>query len=495
MEALKDKLSIIAESIHFLLPELILVGAIILFILLDLIFKKQGHRIVIILAIGVIFLILGLGVGQLLTQGQKSIPLFLNMLELSQGSLLWKIVIDAGALFTLFIHLRNNLDRYKSEFIYVILVMLLGGHLLVMSSNLLMVYLSIELLSIGAYVLTVYSFKEKGYEAGVKYLLFGGVSSAVLLYGLSLIYTFTGTLHFLTPEFIELLMEVETLPMLVAGIMVIGGILFKITAAPMHIWAPDVYQVAPTSSVAFFSIVPKLAGFAILIKWMLAINLFGLGEVPWPKIMGAIALLTLTVGNFSALRQSNIKRLLAYSSIAHSGFLLLGIVAFSTSGHQSLLFYAIIYLLMNMAAFALANFFEQKHECIEVSDLKGMIKYYPYLTVLTVVTMIALTGLPPTAGFTAKLFVFSAIWESYTNTDQSWLILVFVIGLLNAVVSLFYYLKIPYFMIFRNSDKEYSKVGLQPENYLITILVVGILVLFFKPDWLMNIINSINFAF
>lgn len=495
MGALKDKLSIIAESIHFLLPELILVGAIVLFIVIDLIFKKQGHRMVHMMALGVTMLLIVLGIVQLNSHPQKSISLFLNMLELSQGALLWKIILDIGALFTLFIHLRNNLDRYRSEFVNILLVMLLGGHLLVMSSNLLIVYLSIELLSIGAYILTVYSFKSRGYEAGIKYLLFGGVASAVLLYGLSLIYTFTGTLHFVTPGFIESLMEVETLPLLVAGIMVIGGILFKITAAPMHIWAPDVYQVAPTSSVAYFSIVPKLAGFAILIKWMLAINLFGLGEVPWPKIIGAIAILTLTIGNFSALRQTNIKRMLAYSSIAHSGFLLLGIVAFSTSGHQSLLFYAVIYLLMNMAAFALANMFEHKHGCLEVSDLKGMVKFYPYLTVLMVGIMIALTGLPPTAGFTAKLLVFSAIWESYTNTGQSWLVLVFIIGLLNAMVSLFYYLKIPYFMIFRNNEKEYENTGVPTENYLVTILVVGILILFFKPDWLMDIINSINFAF
>lgn len=495
MEALKDKLLLILESVNFMMPEWVLVGSVLLLIIIDLILKDKAAYPVLILGVLCTGLLIALNINQLLILEDKPVSLFLNMIELSHGAIVWKLIVDVGALMTLLIHTRNSLNRYKSEYVSVILIILLGAHLLIMSSNLLMVYISIELLSIGAYVLTAYGFKDRGYEAGIKYLLFGGVASAVLLYGMSLIYTFTGSLHFLRPEFIEALMEVDIIPLFVAGIMVLGGILFKVTAAPMHMWAPDVYEVAPTSAVAYFSVVPKLAGFAILVKWILAINLFGLTEIPWPKIVGAIALLTLTIGNFSALWQSNIKRMLAYSSIAHSGFLLMGIVAFSTSGHESLIYYAIIYLLMNMAAFVIINMFEQKHGLTAVKDLKGLATFYPYLTVLVVIIMVALTGLPPTAGFTAKLFVFSAIWESYSNTGQSWLLWVFIIGLLNAVVSLFYYLKIPYFMIFKNSDGELRNIGIHRENYLATILVVAILMFFFKPDWLMDIINSINFAF
>jgi len=491
-----DKLSIITESLNFFIPEALITAAILLVLLIDLIGRSRAKGLVTVVAFLSMGLVISSDISQVLNLTEKPLMVFLRMIQLDQVSALWKVVLDAGLIFTLAINLRSREKAYRSEYTALLLFILLGAHLLVMSANLLMIYLSIEIMSIGAYVLTAYSFEKRNFEAAIKYLLFGGVASAVMIYGLSLIYTFTGSLEFTSPQFIDALMEVDSFALTVAGVMVLAGMLFKISAVPMHIWAPDVYEAAPTSSVAFFSIVPKLAGLAILVKWILVINLFGLGGVPWPKILGAIALLTLTVGNFSALWQSNVKRLLAYSSIAHSGFLLLAIVAFSETGLQSLLFYAMIYVLMNMAAFLLINYYENRYGARSIDDYKGISKKSPMLTILMVVVMIALTGLPPTAGFTAKLFVFSALWESYSNTGQTWLVIVFAFGLLNAVVSLFYYLKIPYFMIFKES-KESDKIQEVPvlENFLGIIMVLGLLVFFFKPDWLMIIINNLNFAF
>ncbi|MTI19996.1 NADH-quinone oxidoreductase subunit N, partial [Fulvivirga sp. RKSG066] len=417
MTELKDKLSIITESLNFFTPELVLTGLILIIVLVDLIGKSKSYILIISLSFLGVGATLVFDINQFNYMEDRPIPLFLSMLQLDQAAIIWKILLDVGMLLILLLNLRSDTKHYKAELIALLCFILLGAHTLVMSVNLLMVYLSIEIMSIGAYVLTTYSLKAKNYEAAIKYLLFGGVASAVMLYGLSLIYTYSGSLIFISPLFTENLLEIDTLPLLLAGFMVIGGLLFKISAVPFHIWTPDVYEVTPTPVVAFFSLIPKLAGFAILIKLVLVINLFGLVQVPWPKLMGGVAVLTLTVGNFSALWQQNVKRMLAYSSIAHSGFLLLGLVAFSETGFQSVLFYAAIYILMNVAVFSLVNYFE-KNGAVFVADYKGLINTFPVLTIFMVVIMISLTGLPPTAGFTAKLFVFSAIWESYSTSSD-----------------------------------------------------------------------------
>ncbi|MDX1627656.1 MAG: NADH-quinone oxidoreductase subunit N [Fulvivirga sp.] len=495
MKALADKLLIIAESLGFVVPEVLITIAIIVIIVLDLIGKNKFYKGIILFAFLSACMIWMLSFAQLNIGEKRPLGLFLGMIRIDQLSTLWKLIIDTGLIITVLIQLRRHQSRYGAEFLSFMFFIVLGAHFLIMSNHLLMVFLSIEIMSIGAYVLTTYAFKAQGYEAGMKYLLFGGIASAVMLYGMSLIYAYTGTLQFFSPDFNEALLKINMLPLLVAGVMVLAGILFKITAAPMHIWAPDTYELAPTPAVALFSTIPKLAGLAVLIKWLLAVNVFGLGNIPWDKLVGAIAILTLTIGNFSALWQSNVKRMLAYSSIAHSGFLLIGLVAFSVTGLQSMLFYAGIYLLMNMAIFLLVNFFESKYNLISFADYKGAGKVFPYFTALMVIILIALTGLPPTAGFTAKLFVFSALWEKYSVTGENWVMFLFAFGLFNAVISLFYYLKLPYLMIFKEGGVVKKKKFDVLENFLGTILVLALLLLFFKPDWLMNMINNVNFAF
>jgi len=494
LEGLTEKLSIITESLRFVLPEVLLAVAFLVILIIDLITRSRSKQIIQWIAFAFILATFWTDYQQLSITEDNPVHLFLSMLQLDQVAISWKLIIDGAFLLIFFINLQRTSPYYKSEFLSLLFVVVLGGHMLIMSSNLLMVYLSIELMSIGAYILTAYQFKNTSYEAAMKYLLFGGVASAVMIYGISLIYTFTGTLQF-EATLIDKLLQVDTFLLLLAGLMVLTGLLFKISAAPMHIWAPDVYEVAPTPAVAFFAVVPKLAAFALLMKWLLFINMFGLGEISWSRLVGGLAVITLTVGNFSALWQTRVKRMLAYSAIAHSGFLLIAITAFSETGYKALLFYALIYVLMNALVFLLVHLFEIKLHATEISDFKGLGKQFPMLTILMVIAMIALTGLPPTAGFTAKLLVFSALWETYSNTQQSWLLFVFVFGLINVVISLFYYLKIPYYMIFkeRNDDKLYEVAIL--ENFLALILVLALLIFFFKPEWLMNSINSINFAF
>ena len=423
--------------------------------------------------------------------------LFTGMLRLDNMAVFLKGIFLIASLITLLMAYNEVRQRTKVEhavFFGSLVAALLGAFLLVMATNLLMIYLAIELISISSYILTALGLKKSSAEAGLKYLLTGALASGILLYGLSWVYGSTGTMDVTAVEFANRLIEGPALPLAVSAILVIVGISFKLSAFPLHIWAPDVYQVAPTSVVAFFSVVPKLAGMVVLFKFVMALHNFGEGAVNWQLILSIIAIATLTIGNFSALWQQNAKRMMAYSSIAHSGFLLVGIIALSPLGLQSFLFYAAIYLFMNYGVFMLIHQMELEHNSVAIEIFKGAGKSLPFYGVAMLVMMIALTGLPPTAGFTAKLLVFSSLWDSYTHSGASYILLLLIFGLLNAVISLFYYLRIPYQMYFKTSENEESGGFPWYENFLTGFLVLAVLILFAKPGWLLEIINSISFA-
>jgi NADH-quinone oxidoreductase subunit N len=273
----------------------------------------------------------------------------------------------------------------------------------------------------------------------------------------------------------------------------LSGFLFKMAAAPMHPWAPDVYEAAPIPVIAFLSVAPKLAALGILTKFLLSLHLFGQGEYDWQTIIAVIAILTITMGNFSALWQRNSKRMMAYSSIAQSGFLLVGVAAFLPQGVHFMLFYASVYLLMNFSVFIYLAYFE-KHGISSMDTFAGKGKKLIWASVGITVGLVALTGLPPTSGFTAKLFIFSSLWESYAVTRKSLLLWLLIFGLLNTVVSLFYYLRIPYFAFIRTGDSAEIQKNGGPENLLGLILVVLLVAIFFMPGLLMSLINRINFV-
>ena len=495
MDNLTDKLSSVLGSFEHFHSELALVLGIITLILLDLVVKQK--YIVPYFAILLAAIVLYIDVQVWEATGDTKL-LFHGMITQEPAAMTWKIILDLATFLTVILALRSQALWEKKEGYPLIFTVLLGGHILSMASNLLILYLSIEIISIASYALTIFNFGRKSSEAAIKYLLFGAVASALMLYGISWIFAFTGSLDFMQADFADALIGTHVVPLSIGLVLTLAGFLFKITAVPLHTWAPDVYTEAPTSVVAFFSTVPKLAGFAVLTKWFLVINLFGLGPVQWVTVLSAIAMLTLLIGNFAALWQNNVKRLLAYSSIAHSGFMLIPIVSLSEQASKNLFFYAAIYTLMNLGVFAIVQYLEQAEGIHKVSDYKGLVKKFPLLAVLVTVLMISLTGLPPTAGFTAKLLIFTSLWEAYGEVQDPWLLYLFIFGLLNTVVSLFYYLKIPFFMIFRdNSDLQPagSQKHLAWENFFALIMVLAVVVLFFKPGWLMNIMNNISFAF
>ncbi len=497
MAGIKEKLAEIISYTEGIYPELVLVFAILGIVLFDLILGHRGKKILPFIALAALGYIISLEIVQVITAGNVPNRLFSGMIATDRISSIWKLIFDVATFLAVILGMGKEPREKTGEYYTLVLGLLLGAHMLSMSSNLLMIYLSLEVISIFSYILTAFGFSKKSNEAAVKYLLFGAVASGVMLYGMSLIYVLTGSFDITTSGFIEALMTADSLPVLLACVMVSVGFLFKISAIPFHIWTPDVYTAARTSVVAYFSVVPKLAGISILLKWILVANLFGQGPVDWQVLIAVVSMITILVGNFSAIWQKNVKRLLAYSAIAHSGFLLVALVSFSESGLQSLFFYSFVYLLMNIGAFAVVQYFETREQITEIEEYRGLVSKYPFITLLLLVLMISLAGLPPTAGFTAKLFIFSSLWEAFRESGNNWLFYLLIFGLVNTVVSLLYYLKIPYYMIFKPVVRELTaekKIN-TTENYLGVLVVLGLLILFFKPEWLMNIFNNVNFAF
>ena len=504
---LPKQLTQILQNLGLLLPELLLSTSFLGLILIDLFLHqdlKKKHQIVkdslqanhflMIMTVIIMLISVNLTVEQFYSTNDAF--LFGRMMILDSKAITFKFLILITTIFVLG-HVYVNKKNFVGEFYALLLSMVLGLCLMTMSVNLLMIYLSIEIVSISSYILTSIEKSKKSLEGGLKYILFGATSSAVMLYGMSLLYGMTGTLDITSPDFSRGLAQIDTLASSVAIVLTISGFLFKVSAAPFHIWTPDVYESAPTPVVAFFSVAPKIAGFLVAIRFYSAL------PDHLQNITAVLALASITFGNFSALWQTNAKRMLAYSTIAHTGFILIGLVTMSQLGMNAIVFYLVIMLFTNLAAFLLIDFLENKEQIIEersdsiiqqfnnsiIEDFKGIGRINPFYGVMMLIVMISLAGLPPTAGFIAKLNIFTALWESYQTTHESILLWLFIFGLLNTAVSLFFYLKIPFMMFFKE-PLENQRFELNSKQYFLAIiLVLPVLILFFKADWLMDLVN------
>ncbi|MFT7269171.1 MAG: NADH-quinone oxidoreductase subunit N [Roseivirga sp.] len=495
IDGLKDQLQNLTADIIWIAPEITLVITLVLLLVFDLLFKQNKSTGIIIISLA------GLILSTLLLlsswdQLMASQLLMGGLIKLDQGAVFFKILFNVGAVLSLTIMLRHRKKDFffsSSEPLILVFGLLLGVYLMTMAVNLLMVYVSVELVSICSYLLVGIYKKRSNSEAAIKYLLFGAVASAVMIYGMSWLYGFTGTLDFTSVQFIDGLHLVPLLPLSLALVMTVAGFVFKLGAFPFHIWSPDVYESAPTPFVALLSTLPKLAALTLIFRFVQGMDL---EVVNWQLWLSIIAIASMTIGNFSALWQKDAKRMLAYSSIAQAGFLLVGLIAFSESGETAALFYGVIYLAMNFAVFFLIQLFENEEGRIPFDAFKGKGTQEPWIGALLLIIMISLTGLPPTAGFNGKLFVFSAIWESWEANGQGVLLWVFIFGLLNTAVSLFYYLKIPFLMFFKKPSEDISVNNIsQLDRFWGTLLVCPLLVWFFKSDGVLNLLNSINFVF
>lgn len=437
----------VLRSLPGLTPELILVAAFILVIISDLFLSRKLPQASFLVALA------GLALSTAHVAFNLDVEpgaLFGDMLQQSRYSQLFKLLFGiSGILFILFIRLNKRLSTHSKgtgDLFAILMAVQLGLNLMAMSGNLLMVYLSLEMVSVGSYVMVGYlSDNARQSEAAMKYALFGAVSSAIMLYGISLVYGFTGTLVLSDPALLSGLAALPPLSAALATGMVFAGICFKLSLVPFHFWAPDVYEGAATPVTAFLSTAPKLAGFALLINFLEVFK--GSGRIanglPVDDVLMILAIAGMVAGNFGAIWQNNVKRMLAYSSIGHTGFMLMALLSFNENGVSALFFYMLIYVIMNMAAFMIADEVEEKTGITEISEYKGMGKVYPFQMILMVIVLVSLTGIPPTAGFTAKFLVFSSALEYYGAAESVLALIMIITAAISTVVSLFYYFRIP----------------------------------------------------
>ena len=382
--------------------------------------------------------------------GEDSMTAFHGMYATDQFAIFMKAMILAGS----FLAVVMSTDYMKNEgiarfeFPILILFATVGMMMMVSANNLLALYLGLELQSLSLYIIAAFHRDSlRSSEAGLKYFVLGALSSGMLLYGMSIIYGFTGTLGFggLAAAF----GDGASAGVVIGLVFMIAGMAFKISAVPFHMWTPDVYEGAPTPVTAFFSVAPKIAGFALFLRVML--DPFGALVSEWQTIIVVIAVASMAVGSLAAIAQRNIKRLMAYSSIGHVGFALIGLAAGSQAGVRGVLIYLAIYLVMNIGAFAVILSMRRHGDMLEsIDDLAGLSKNNPKLGAVMAAFMLSLAGIPWFAGFFGKLYVFMSAIEVGLYTLA-------VLGVLASVISAFYYLRIVKIMYFDEAAEPFDR--------------------------------------
>ncbi len=364
---------------------------------------------------------------------------------------------------------QHGLD--SGEYFVLSLFSLVGAMTMVSAGSFMVIYLGLELMSLSIYVLAAYQRDDvRSSEAGLKYFILGSLASGILLYGISMVYGATGTV--LLSGVAGALKAAHSVdPLVILGaVLIVIGISFKVAAAPFHMWAPDVYEGAPTSVTAFIAVMPKVAAFAVFFRVLL--EAFITLQAHWVPMLQGMAIASLAVGAFGAIAQTNIKRLLAYSSIGHVGFLLIGLSTGNPLGHQSVLFYLFVYIFMSLGAFCLVLVLNKGGVGDEIRDYSGLAKKRPLLAFLLSMFMLSMAGIPPLAGFIAKLYVLMA-------AVHAGLIGLAVASVLFSAVGAFYYLRIVKIVYFDPSDEPFAvKVGLSHQVVLaisaLVVLVGGI---------------------
>ena len=344
----------------------------------------------------------------------------------------------------------------------------LGMMLMAGANDLLMMYLSLEFVSITSYILAGMRSRDKlSSEASLKYIIYGAAASGMMIYGMSFLYGLTGTLNVaeIGPALAKLAVPLAPMKALLISTFIMAGFGYKIAAAPFHMWCPDVYQGAPTPVTAFFSVGPKAAGFAMLVRFVSGVfQTAGTeGAFDWRLVMAILAILTMAIGNFGALQQQNLKRLMAYSSIGHAGYMLLAFTVFVPESVSSVLLYLSVYVIMNLGAFAIVIGLEERFGIETVDGCRGLGWRAPWLCGLMTLFMISLTGLPPTAGFVGKLVLFGAMVEA----GGTFAITLVIIGVLFSVVSLYYYARVVGAMFLVAPRESLPSVRLPASLYIV----------------------------
>jgi len=477
------------RDITLFAPEIALIVTFLVAILVDLALRRTPLAVAAVTLGG--FVVTGILV---LNQSGDEALVFGNMLAVDPFAVFFKLVIILSAILIVVFSLSsaelNVPGRKLGEYYSLLAALTLGTMLMAGATNLLMAYLAVELSSIGSYILSGYTREAPdSSEASLKYVIYGALSSGLMLYGISIVYGLTGSFDFYAINQVLARGEFNDVTLLLAGVLLMAGFGYKISAVPFHFWAPDVYEGAPITITAFLSVASKAGGFALLIRFFkvtfLDSKVSGLPEgfwatlqgFEWPGLVAVISVMTMTLGNLVAIWQNNLKRLLAYSSIAHAGYMLMGVVVLGNDGLTAILVYFVVYLFMNLGAFFVVMLVADKIGSEDIEDYKGLAARSPFIAFAIAVFLISLTGLPPTAGFIGKLYLFSAL------LNHQWILLAFI-GALNSVVSLYYYVRIFRNMYLHTSEQTEGRItfGRMQITTVALLLVPTILFgLYFTP--------------
>ncbi|HKB84730.1 MAG TPA: NADH-quinone oxidoreductase subunit N [Ignavibacteriaceae bacterium] len=484
-------LNYITKSLTLIKPELAISAVLVLIVLVDLIMDKNKKLLPFIALGGLLvagyFVVDQFGLSSFASKPQGG----LGMVAVDSFGAFFKLLVIVSSLFIVYFSVNSDevqlsVDRH-GEYYALIFGMILGMFFMITAADLILIYLSLELVSLSSYVLAGFTQNSmRNSEASLKYIIYGAVASGIMLFGISLLYGMTGSTNIYQINLVLQSGTYNMLTTLIAGLLIFTGIGFKISAAPFHFWTPDVYEGAPVAITAYLSIASKAAGFALLIRFIRITFVAGVDQngywhminlIDWKSILVLISILTMTLGNFAALWQSNMKRLLAYSSIAHAGYLLLGLAVLSNQGLVAILVYFGVYAFMTLGAFFVVMLIANKLGTEELDDYKGLGYSSPWLGISIAIFLVSLTGLPPTAGFIGKLYLFIALVDAK-------MIVVAVIALLNSVVSLYYYIKVLKNMYLVKVEVEKPLINVSFANIVMLLILLApiiILGIYFTP--------------
>ena len=473
-------------SLSYFYPEIILSATILLLIVVDLLVRSPK-------ALAIVAMIGCAGALAASFDLYSAEPgwLFDRMIILDNFSLFFKVFALVATVLTIWMSLGSNEIRqvHQGEYYTLVLTCAFGMFFMASSSNLLMAYLSLELVSLTSYVLTGFlPHNRRSSEAALKYLIYGGVASGTMIYGMSWIFGITGSLDYAAIHQTIAQNAANRTALFMAFVFILAGFGYKIVFVPFHMWSPDVYQGAPTPFTAFLSVASNAAGIAIMMRFFFpAVSRMMAGGdwafvsgVEWPYVVLFASMVTMTVGNLCALNQKNLKRMLAYSGIAHAGYMLMGLAVLTNDGLQAILFYVVVYLIMNLGAFLVVLMIANVTGDEDIENYRGLAwRGAAVPAACLAIFLFSLTGLPPFAGFVGKFFLFAAVLK-----QGGAFVILAVVAIINSVISLYYYAKVVKTMFLDTPDPGDKAVSVSASNFtlLIPLTVLTILLgVYFSP--------------
>jgi NADH-quinone oxidoreductase subunit N len=452
-----------------ILPEILILVLAVILLIVEPFWKEDQRRNAGWLTAGGLFI--AMIVSLLFGQPGEPTAVFGGMIRFDWLGFFFKMLFMFAAAATALLLMDHEKAGQRGEAYVMLLASVLGMNLMAVSADLIMLYLAIETASIPLYILAGFLLADdRSTEAGFKYLLFGTLASTVMLYGFSLVFGFAGTTNLYQ---LADMLAAGNLPLVLAFAviaLILVGLGFKVSLVPFHFWAPDVYEGSPTPVAGFLSTASKAAGFAVLVR--LFFVAFPGFSPSWTLVVAVLSAITMTVGNLLAISQTNVKRLLAYSSIAHAGYAMIGLVSFTQLGATSVVFYLAAYIVTNLLAFGIVMAFNRVTGLENLEDYAGMSRRNPWLGLMMLAAFLSLSGMPPFGGFVAKVFVFAAGMEA----NYVWLV---IVGILNSIFGVYYYLNaLKYVYLYRmpNLDEDKHPIPLtRPTMIALAVLAIGVI--------------------